>query len=490
LIGFSIRERTYNYLKMLHTSNPELKFLRSALTEENPYISTEGVIEWLKQRNNAITVNVRRINFNELVNWEFSTNQGNLQHSSGRFFSVEGIRIKTNYGNLNEWEQPILNQPEIGYLGFITKEINGILYFLTQAKIEPGNVNNVQLSPTLQATKSNYSQVHNGKRPTYLEYFRDRGRCDVLLDQLQSEQGARFLRKRNRNIIILTEEDIPVHEDFIWLTLGQIKKLIRYDNLVNMDTRTVISGIPFGGFNTHIIDFFKTFQLKEQSEKGLNFLVSSMSNDKNLHTTDEVIAWFTELKCKYDLEIERIPLSSIKDWIIEDNQILHVKNRFFKIIAADVEISNREVSRWMQPLVEPAQEGLIAFIVKKINGTYHFLVQAKLESGNFDILEMAPTVQCLTGNYRNTKKGALPFLEYILEAPASSILYDSLQSEEGGRFYHEQNRNLIIEADDLFDENLPDHYFWMTLNQLHSFLKYNNYLNIQARSLISVISFI
>lgn len=37
------------------------------------------------------------------------------------------------------------------------------------------------------------------------------------------------------------------------------------------------------------------------------------------------------------------------------------------------------------------------FYYKKINGVYHFLVQAKLECGNFDVMELAPTVQCLTG---------------------------------------------------------------------------------------------
>ena len=62
----------------------------------------------------------------------------------------------------------------------------------------------------------------------------------------------------------------------------------------------------------------------------------------------------------------------------------------------------------MQPLVQPAQEGLVAFVIKKLI-MYHFLVQAKLESGNFDILELAPTVQCLTDNYRNTKKGSRLF---------------------------------------------------------------------------------
>jgi len=76
------------------------------------------------------------------------------------------------------------------------KKINGILYFLMQAKIEPGNINAVQLSPTLQATKSNYTQVHKGNVPLYLSYFlEERKDVTILLDQLQSEQGARFLKK-------------------------------------------------------------------------------------------------------------------------------------------------------------------------------------------------------------------------------------------------------------------------------------------------------
>lgn len=465
-------------------------FFQSALTEENPFITTKGVLNWIRERNDQIEVKVNKVKFNELYRWGFSKNKNNLKHESGKFFSIDGIGVNTNYGNINYWEQPIINQPEIGYLGFITKKINNILYFLIQAKIEPGNVNNVQLSPTLQATRSNYLRIHKGKTPNYLEYFKDRGRCKVLLDQLQSEQGARFLQKRNRNIILLTEEDIVLKEDYIWLTLGQIKKLMQFDNLVNMDTRTVISGISFGDLTSQNIEFVKPIIKNKFASFGEEMLFSSIYRGKSKYSIDQIIAWFTELKCSYELEINKIPLANLENWIIDDKEIRHIDNKYFKIIAAEIEISNREVSRWMQPLVEPAQEGLIAFLVKKINGIYHFLVQAKLESGNFDILEMAPTVQCLTGNYRNSEKGELPFLQTVLEAPRKTILYDTLQSEEGGRFFKEQNRNLIIEMDSGFEEEINSNYCWMTLNQLHSFLKYNNYLNIQARSLIAAISYI
>ncbi|PKP05673.1 MAG: NDP-hexose 2,3-dehydratase [Bacteroidetes bacterium HGW-Bacteroidetes-5] len=467
-----------------------LTFLKSALADEGSFISTTEVINWLVKRNKAVNVKISKIKFKDLIGWSFSEGNYNLKHNSGNFFSIDGIKVETNYGNLSEWKQPIINQPEIGYLGFITKEFDGILHFLVQAKIEPGNLNNVQLSPTLQATRSNYSQVHKGKAPRYLEYFRDRNRCTILLDQLQSEQGARFLHKRNRNIILKTEEYIKIHDDFIWLTLGQIKKLIQYDNLVNMDTRTVISGIPFGSFTSRTIDFFRAIDKNRVSPIGEAMLESALKNDKALMSIDEIIAWFTDLKCKFDLKLTKISLSDIDDWIIDDFEIRHKNNKFFKVIATDVEICNREVAKWMQPLIQPAQEGLIAFIVKKINGVFHFLIQAKLECGNFDVLEMAPTVQCLTGNYRQTADGELPFLKTVLNAKKDNIIFDTLQSEEGGRFYHEQNRNLLIKVSDDFNELIPINYCWMTLNQLHSFLKYNNYLNIQARSLISAISFI
>ena len=134
-------------------------------------------------------------------------------------------------------------------------------------------------------------------------------------------------------------------------------------------------------------------------------------------------------------------------------------------------------------------EGLIAFIVKKIYGVLHFLVQAKLECGNFDILELAPTVQCLTGDYKRPDY-EIPFLDVVLQSPAESIRYDAMQSEEGGRFYQEQNRNIIVEVGDDFPTVVPGHYTWMTLNQMNTFITFNNYLNIQARSLISAVDFL
>ena len=457
-------------------------FLKSALSVKNCLHNINEIKTWISKKRSENFVKVEQIEIKGMKDWQFDDHLGILKHVTGGFFSIQGINVKTNWGEVKEWEQPIINQPEIGYLGIITKEINGVLYFLLQSKIEPGNINQVQLSPTLQATKSNYELKHKGKTPLYLEQFQNAKKNEILLDQLQSEQGARFLRKRNRNIIIQIEEEIIVYENFIWVTLGQIKELLKFDNIINMDTRTVISGITFNEMNPNYIEEFN-----KKNNFNLNNINSYLNSSYSKHTFDEILNWITKLKCYFELQITQKPLKEIKKWNINQNEIVHEDNLYFKIIGTEIQINNREVKIWNQPLIVPLQTGVFAFIIKKINNTYHFLVQAKVEPGNFDIIELAPTVQCITGSYSDSSK--VPFLNFVLNSADHKVVYDTFQSEEGGRFYKEENRNMIIEVDENFTENIPNNFMWISFNQLTIFLKFNNYLNIQSRSLISSIQF-
>lgn len=478
-------------MRTKNIQDTQLDFLVSAMSHGN-FQTTDQILGWMKSQNEEVVSNIMQIPISELRGWSYSDDR--IRHNSGKFFSIDGIHIKTNYRNTPEWDQPIINQPEIGFLGFIVKNFNGVLHFLLQAKIEPGNLNIVQLSPTLQATRSNYTRVHGGKAPTYLEYFNGEKDVLILVDQLQSEQGARFLHKRNRNIIVEVGEDeeLEVKEGYIWASLGQIKELLRYPNVVNMDSRTVISCINFGSYSEHSLRLLDAVKRMNgiHSSKPDSFLYSVLSGDNHLNELQDIIQWITSLKFKYELDVTPIGISEMKNWIYDGNTIHHESGKYFDVMGCRVEIGNREVVSWDQPMVRSAQEGLMGFIVKKINGIYHFLVQAKLESGNFDIVEMAPTVQCLTGNYRKGKNEyTIPYLEQILNAPKDKIWYSSYQSEEGGRFFQEQNLNIIVEVGEEFPIEVEENYCWLTLNQMLSFVTYNNYLNIAARSLLSAISF-
>lgn len=478
-------------MKTRNVEDAQLDFLISALSHGS-FMSTDAILTWMKQQNDEVVSDIKQISLTELKGWSFRDDR--IRHDSGKFFSIDGIRINTNYRNIPEWDQPIINQPEIGFLGFIVKKFKGVMHFLMQAKIEPGNLNIVQLSPTLQATRSNYTRVHGGKSPTYLEYFNGEKNVTILVDQLQSEQGARFLHKRNRNIIVEVDEneELEVKTGFIWVSLGQIKELLRYPNVVNMDSRTVISCIKFGSYSEHslkLLDVVKNMTGIE-STKPDSFMYSVLSADNHLHDLQDIIQWITSLKFKYELTVKPIGISEMKHWVFDGDTIHHEDGKYFDVMGCRVEIGNREVVSWDQPMVRSAQEGLMGFIVKKINGIYHFLVQAKLESGNFDVVELAPTVQCLTGNYRKGKNEyTIPYLEQVLNSPEDKIWYSSYQSEEGGRFFQEQNLNIIVEVGDEFSVEVDENYCWMTLNQMLSFVTYNIYMNIAARSLLSAISF-
>ena len=53
------------------------------------------------------------IPLSDLDEWGFEKNSGNFIHSSNRFFSIVGCE----FSNI---KAPIINQPEIGILGFLT----------------------------------------------------------------------------------------------------------------------------------------------------------------------------------------------------------------------------------------------------------------------------------------------------------------------------------------------------------------------------------
>ena len=471
--------------------NPDIKgleFLNSSIKLENEFQDLNVFYSWLNSKAHDTKFIVEEIPFESLDNWYFEQETKNLRHSSGKFFSIEGINVNTNFGFKQKWEQPIIIQPEIGILGIITKVFNGIRYFLMQAKMEPGNINIVQISPTVQATRSNYTKVHKGKQPKYLEYFTGDSKSRILIDQLQTEQGGRFLKKRNRNMVVEVHGNIPIEEDFIWLTLSQIKIALGKDNIVNMDSRSVLATIPFVNIDA-IPGFIKSNNysicldfLKNASPYSKHIFESALSTDNSLMTFDQVLSWVTEMKTKYELSVTRIPLCNVVDWCFTDNSIKHESDNFFSVIAVKVQAGNREVFQWSQPLIKESNLGLIGFIVRKINGVLHFLVQAKVEPGSFDIIDLAPTVSC--SSYLKVLKSSEkpPFLEFFDKPKAEDVLLSTIQSEEGGRFFHFQNRNMIIHIDEEEKIEVPDNYKWLTLAQLMKLIRFG-LLNVESRSL-------
>ncbi|MFG2533164.1 NDP-hexose 2,3-dehydratase family protein [Streptomyces sp. NPDC048516] len=433
---------------------------------------------WWSERCQVKQFSVTQVPFGDLAGWHFERESGNLAHDSGGFFSVEGINYRS--GSAGGRSQPIIHQPEIGILGILVKEFDGVLHCLMQAKMEPGNVNTLQLSPTVQATRSNYTQVHQGSRTRYVEYFRTPTPGRVLVDVLQSEQGVWFWHKRNRNMVVQVTEDVAEHEHFYWLTLQQIYELMRIDNLINMDARTVLACMAMAPPEA---------QPRDPADPFAAALGHSYRPDAAaLHTQTEILSWFTECKTRCDWSARRLPLAEVPGWSLTPDELVDDDASRFRVIGVRVRAGNREVTQWSQPLLAPRGHGLAAFLTKRIDGVLHMLVQARYEPGLLDRVEIAPTVQLPVVEGAGPEDGGpVPFADVLAAADRSRLRYDTLMSEEGGRFHHAQTRYQVIEADADFPEEVPDGYCWVTIHQLMRLVKHSHYLNIEARSLLACV---
>lgn len=452
------------------------KFLNSWNCREGNVNDTDDLIEWINRLNNNTYVNIKEKSILEDNFWFYDDYNGEILNRKRSFFSIKGMRRFEDEEFISE--QPIIVQPEIGYLGIICKEINGVLNFLMQAKIEPGNVNCVQISPTIQATKSNFTRAHGGNLPAYFEMFENSSKHVILYDQVQSEQASRFYKKRNRNMIMLIKNDIEVLPNFKWMTLGQIKELMKIDNLVNMDTRTVLSGLPLFSINKYDESIKKYVKDLE--------LLKSMDETNIIDELPQVFQLVNNYKMFSDIRTSTVPLYELVDWDINEYGITCKKQAPFMVRFYEIEIEGREVRKWSQPLFKAIGIATFGLISTIKDGRRQFLIKARPEFGSFDKIEMGPTVQWEPTHYLyNDDKIEKIFRSYT-EAN-KGIMKNVILSEEGGRFFHEQNKNMVIDVPYEEIGQLPEGYVWVSYSTLSMMAQFNNILNIQLRNLISIL---
>lgn len=205
------------------------------------YVNIEHILAWLRERQESYPVSVEEVGIHDVEGWSVDPETGKITHHSGKFFSIIGVKVTGAADReVPSWSQPMLKQEEIGISGVIMQTKSGTTRYLFYAKFEPGNVDRVQLSPALQVSEGNLSLAHKGKRPRLAEFFDGtHGRLVVAVEGV--EDGGRFYRKVNRSMLVEVDEsvEVPITEDYIWLTLPEIKKLLLVDRVVNSLARNV-----------------------------------------------------------------------------------------------------------------------------------------------------------------------------------------------------------------------------------------------------------
>jgi oxidase EvaA len=227
-------------------TNLRIQTMIESIQDDNQINKLDYVIEWFNKKREDSDMLVEEINVKDLEKWNIGKESGNISHDSKGFFEIIGVKVSNTFNRevgKKGWTQPMIAKNPGGILGILMKKINGVPHYLLQAKAEPGNIGKLQLSPTLQATTSNLLKAHGGKRPLFAEYFDESNNPKIIYAKWQSEDGGRFYLKSNYNMIVEVEEnkELDIPDYFIWITLYQIKQLIKIENFVGPHVRGIIS---------------------------------------------------------------------------------------------------------------------------------------------------------------------------------------------------------------------------------------------------------
>ena len=227
-------------------TNSRIQTMLNSIRDDNQLYKLDYVIEWFNKKREESDMLVEEVGINDLDKWNIDGNSGNIKHESGGFFEVIGVKVSNTFDRevgKKGWTQPMIAKNPGGILGIMMKRINGVSHYLLQAKAEPGNIGKLQLSPTLQATTSNLLKAHGGSKPLFAEYFDEPKNAKIIYAKWQSEDGGRFHLKSNYNMIVEVDEqtDLEIPDSFIWVTLFQIKQLMKIENFVGPHVRGIIS---------------------------------------------------------------------------------------------------------------------------------------------------------------------------------------------------------------------------------------------------------
>ena len=149
----------FRFLSYKITSNSLIKYMNNL----------NKIDKWLKIQKKKQKISVKEKKISDLESWSYNSKK--ISHNSRKFFSIIGLRVISNFYRRKTWDQPIIFQNENGILGILRRIKNGEPEYLMRANVEPGNINKLQISPSVQATKSNYTRVHGGKKIKYLNFF-------------------------------------------------------------------------------------------------------------------------------------------------------------------------------------------------------------------------------------------------------------------------------------------------------------------------------
>ncbi len=204
---------------------------------------------------------------------------------------------------------------------------------------------------------------------------------------------------------------------------------------------------------------------------------------------NEKLSWYQRIKKKNKSLVTYKNLNELNGWNFRDNkELAHKSKKFFSVIGISIKNASREVNSWDQPFIKQHKlnGGIIGLVRKKIKGVPHYLVEAKFEPGNFNKIQISPSVQATYSNINRIHHGkANKILNFYFKNMYTTIS-KTLVTEDGGRFYKKRNLHWIINTKKKCLD-LPENFRWLTLWEISKFIKKRSMVSPHLRAILSLI---
>jgi oxidase EvaA len=198
-----------------------------------------------------------------------------------------------------------------------------------------------------------------------------------------------------------------------------------------------------------------------------------------LNSKEEVARWMARIRASKGFEVAPMPLAQSRAWSHGEGIIRHATGRFFGIVG--LMWTEASTPCW-QPFIDQREVGTLGFIARRRENEIDLLVQAKTEPGNVGIVQLAPTCQATASNRECVHGGEPPPYSAYFSGSTGKIVSDSLQSEQGTRFFGKLNRNILV-MDDRVEAKYGQHR-WIPFALFKQLLTDDFMVNTDARSVL------
>jgi len=164
---------------------------------------------------------------------------------------------------------------------------------------------------------------------------------------------------------------------------------------------------------------------------------------------ESLIEWLEKQQEASTMSAEQIPLTEVgQPWGMNEGNYQRVMKDYFRVTGIRImKALTREIQSWTQAILEElGARGVVALIREETNGK--ILVTAKAEPGNDSkgCVLLAPSLQASQANLNQAHGGKRPPLAEILDMPEATLLHQSEQPQDGGRFFRKRVDVRIIQV--------------------------------------------